>query len=207
MVGKLRSKLSYANVVATLGLFVALGGSAYAAINLPANSVTEKAVAANAIGSAEIQKAAVRAPEIKPNAVGSGQIRQAAITAGDIKGGAIGSGQIRNGSLQPTDFKSTAALEGPTGPTGAAGPASIVVRSSTQVICNVAECLTAPVNATCLAGERAVGGGGYSATDDWTVTSAPVGGTSPPTAWQFQTKDPPGGDIGANAVAQVVCAS
>jgi hypothetical protein len=34
-----RPRLSYANVVATLALFVALGGASYAAIELPANSV------------------------------------------------------------------------------------------------------------------------------------------------------------------------
>jgi hypothetical protein len=32
-------RLTYANVVATLALFVALGGSSYAAFVLPANSV------------------------------------------------------------------------------------------------------------------------------------------------------------------------
>jgi hypothetical protein len=36
------SRLSYANVVATLAPFIALGGGAYAAIKLPANSVGTK---------------------------------------------------------------------------------------------------------------------------------------------------------------------
>jgi hypothetical protein len=36
---RIRSKVTYANVVATLALFVALGGSAYAATQLPKNSV------------------------------------------------------------------------------------------------------------------------------------------------------------------------
>ena len=36
---RLREKLSYANVVATLALFVALGGASYAAVTLPAGSV------------------------------------------------------------------------------------------------------------------------------------------------------------------------
>jgi hypothetical protein len=37
--------LSYANVVATLALFVALGGASYAAITLPANSVRQRQLA------------------------------------------------------------------------------------------------------------------------------------------------------------------
>lgn len=42
--------LSYANVVATLALFVALGGVSYAAIVLPANSVGPKQLRPNAVG-------------------------------------------------------------------------------------------------------------------------------------------------------------
>ena len=36
------SRLSYANVIATVALFLALGGSSYAALNLPKGSVGPK---------------------------------------------------------------------------------------------------------------------------------------------------------------------
>ena len=39
----LRRGLTYSNVVATLALFIALGGVTYAAIKLPKNSVTREA--------------------------------------------------------------------------------------------------------------------------------------------------------------------
>ena len=39
MAGKLRGKLTYANVVSTLCLFLLLGGGAYAATHLKKNSV------------------------------------------------------------------------------------------------------------------------------------------------------------------------
>ncbi len=39
------SRLTYANVVATVALFVALGGSSYAALELPANSVGQRQIA------------------------------------------------------------------------------------------------------------------------------------------------------------------
>jgi hypothetical protein len=39
MLARLRCCLSYANVMATIAVFVALGGGAYAAFTLPANSV------------------------------------------------------------------------------------------------------------------------------------------------------------------------
>lgn len=46
---RLREKLSYANVVATLALFVALGGASYAAVTLPAGSVGDKQLRNGAI--------------------------------------------------------------------------------------------------------------------------------------------------------------
>ena len=51
--------LSYANVTATLALFIALGGGAYAAFSLPRNSV----------GSAQLRKGAVRSREIRDRSI------------------------------------------------------------------------------------------------------------------------------------------
>lgn len=44
-------KLSYANVVASLALFVSLGGASYAAIELPAHSVGSRQLKAGAVGT------------------------------------------------------------------------------------------------------------------------------------------------------------
>jgi hypothetical protein len=57
MLGK---HLSYANVTATLALVVALGGSSYAALSLPRNSV----------GHRQIQPGAVRSREVKNRSLG-----------------------------------------------------------------------------------------------------------------------------------------
>ncbi len=70
----LRDRLSYANVVGSLALFVALGGTAAAAVTLPRDSV----------GSREIAKDAVRSPEIVKDAVRSSEIRDSGILLGDI---------------------------------------------------------------------------------------------------------------------------
>jgi hypothetical protein len=50
---RVRGRLSYANVMATLALFVALGGAAYA-IDFPKNSVTSKNVVNNSLIPADI---------------------------------------------------------------------------------------------------------------------------------------------------------
>src|SRR3954447_17095989 len=51
----LRSRLTYANVMASLAVFVALGGTSYAVTQLPRNSV----------GASQIKRDAVRSPEIR----------------------------------------------------------------------------------------------------------------------------------------------
>src|SRR4051794_40430485 len=47
--------MRYANVTSSLALFVALGGTGYAAIKLPKNSVHAKQIAAGAVRSSEVK--------------------------------------------------------------------------------------------------------------------------------------------------------
>jgi hypothetical protein len=69
----------FANVTATLALFVALGGTATAAATLPHDSV----------GSPQIRKDAVRAPEIAPDAVRSPEIARDAVRSSELRDGGI----------------------------------------------------------------------------------------------------------------------
>jgi hypothetical protein len=59
-VQRLRGKLTFANVVACIALFVALGGAGYAATNLPANSVGAKQIRKRAVTPAKLSRATVR---------------------------------------------------------------------------------------------------------------------------------------------------
>jgi hypothetical protein len=83
--------LRYANVMATIGVFIALGGASYAAVALPANSV----------GTKQLKKSAVAGPKIKKSAVSSAK--------------------VKDGSLQRGDFASGTLLQGPQGPQGPKG--------------------------------------------------------------------------------------
>lgn len=51
---RLADRLTYANIVATIALFVGLGGASYAAITLPAGSVGAKQLRANAVGLGDL---------------------------------------------------------------------------------------------------------------------------------------------------------
>jgi hypothetical protein len=52
--GRIFSKLTYANVVATLAFFLALGGGAYAAFHLPKNSVKSKNIVNGQVKSSDV---------------------------------------------------------------------------------------------------------------------------------------------------------
>jgi hypothetical protein len=54
----IRGKLTYANVMATIAVFIALGGASYAAIKLPKNSVGTKQLKKGAVTPAKLSPAA-----------------------------------------------------------------------------------------------------------------------------------------------------
>jgi hypothetical protein len=66
---RLRGRLSYANVTASLALFIALGGTGYAAVTLPRNSVGSAQLRTNAVGAKEIRRGAVRSGEIRNRSI------------------------------------------------------------------------------------------------------------------------------------------
>jgi hypothetical protein len=68
---RLRPRLTYANVIATLALFVALGGGAYAATQLPKNSVGAKQLKKNAVTAAKINNGAVTGEKINLSSLGT----------------------------------------------------------------------------------------------------------------------------------------
>src|SRR3954468_22599857 len=64
MLDRLKDKLTYANVTATLALFIALGGTSYAALKLPRNSVGSQQIRAGAVHSSEIRDRSLRLRDI-----------------------------------------------------------------------------------------------------------------------------------------------
>ena len=69
--GEARRRLSYANVTATLALFVALGGSSYAAFKLPRDSVGRAELRRDSVAASELRRAAVRSPEVRNGSLGA----------------------------------------------------------------------------------------------------------------------------------------
>jgi hypothetical protein len=80
-VANISGRLTYANVMATLAVFLALGGGAWA---LSRNSVGAKQIKKNAVRAPEIKKNAVRAAEIRADAVGATEVADDSLTGGDL---------------------------------------------------------------------------------------------------------------------------
>ena len=68
----IRKRLTFANVVACIALFVALGSGAYAATQLPKNSVGSKQIKKNAVNSAKVKDRSLKAVDFKEGQLPAG---------------------------------------------------------------------------------------------------------------------------------------
>jgi hypothetical protein len=78
--GRLRGKLTYANVISTLCLFLLLGGGAYAASHLSKNSV----------GTKQLKNNSVTAKKLKNGSVTGAKVLDGSLTGADIKASTLG---------------------------------------------------------------------------------------------------------------------
>jgi hypothetical protein len=108
----LRSRLTYANVIASISLFIALGGTSYAVTQLPANSVGSPQVKNNSLFAHDLRKGQVAfslglGSDTKRGATGSGAtctIGEIVLTAGTVIGATRADGHEIQIADSPTLF-------------------------------------------------------------------------------------------------------
>ncbi|HWO16625.1 MAG TPA: hypothetical protein VNM89_07930 [Solirubrobacterales bacterium] len=119
---RLRSHLSYANVTATLALFVAVSGAgAYAA-----------GLAPKSVGAPELRPGAVTAVKLRKNAVVTPKIKAKAVTSPKIESGAVDGRILAVGSVATEEIAYQAITHDKVGPDAITGD-QIVESSLTQV--------------------------------------------------------------------------
>jgi hypothetical protein len=101
-----RPQLNYANVIATLALFVALGGATVAA-GLPRNSVGTNQLKRGAVSAAKIKRGAVIAGKIAPKAVVAGKLGANAVLPGNLGNGIITTNKLSDGSVIAAKIKNS----------------------------------------------------------------------------------------------------
>lgn len=82
MLTRIRARLTYANVIATVALFIALGGSAYAATQLPRNSVGTAQLKNGAVTGRKVAKNTLTGRNIEASTLGTVPSATHASTAG-----------------------------------------------------------------------------------------------------------------------------
>ncbi len=95
----MRVRLTYSNVVATIALFIALGGGAYAAFSLPAGSVKSEQIARNAVRSLKIAKRAVKRRDVARNAIRSRKIKNRRVKSWDLADGSVSSPKLADAAV------------------------------------------------------------------------------------------------------------
>lgn len=181
MFGTMRPSLSYANAMSTLAVFVALGGSSVAAVQLSRNSVR----------SEQIANGQVKGPDLAKNAVTSAKVADGSLRAGDFKAGQLPTGP-----------------PGPAGPKGDPAATTLKVRAATASGRVTASC--EPGEVATGGGAHSVNGAVVAsapASDPLAVlvsTGITYQGYAP-TSWTAAAKD--AGGLPTDVTAWVVCAS
>ena len=109
---KLRPRLTYSNVAATVALFLAVGGgTVYAAFGLGKNDVHSKNIAPRAVKASDLAKDAVTSPKIKDGTVQGADIAAGVIAgaSADVTGSAAGGpqGSVNTNTTSPLPLSGT----------------------------------------------------------------------------------------------------
>ena len=116
----MKSRLSFANVTSALALFIALGGTSYAAATLSSNSVNKSHLRSNSVGKSEIRARAVGRSEVGSNTIGASELRTASVGSNDVKDETLGAND-----LQPAARTALADINGVTFRAAATGAGTL----------------------------------------------------------------------------------
>jgi hypothetical protein len=235
MITLIRSRLTFANVTSMVALFVALGGSSYAALHLPRGSVGTKQLSKNAVTSPKVKQGSLLISDFKRSQRARLRGRRGRVGPQGPVGpqgaqgpqgrvgpqGPVGP-QGAQGPQGPAGPEGTAGPEGPAGPQGPQGaPGAPGAPGATNVVVRLGAPVTieapAPQNLTvsCAPGERALGGGVAPQSvvneDARIIYSTPMRGSSNasdgdiPDGWNTRVAITGAGSY--TAIPRVVCAS
>jgi hypothetical protein len=217
-VSKLKRHLSVANILSCLALFVALGGSAFAAVKLNANQVKAFNIAKQAVTNPKIKQQAVTSGKIKNGTVNALDLGAGQVTGEKIATGAVTGKKLAKKAVSPRTIANEAVTTDKLA-NGSVAAAKLLPSFYAQLIKNVAYGSEASASnsepnkaatASCPAGKQAIAGGvrleGELA--EVSVTgSYPVSNGTARTGWEAIAHETGGGQPGNwSVVAFVVCA-
>jgi hypothetical protein len=217
-VNTLKRHLSVANVLSCIALFVALGGTAFAAVKLGPGQVKAVNIARQAVTNAKIKTQAVTSGKIKDGGVNARDLGAGQVTSEKIATGAVTGKKIAKKAVSPRTIANEAvgtdklASESIVASKLSSGLYSQLVRnvaySNTSSVTNSEQNKTATVS--CPSGKEAIGGGVRleGELENVAVTgSYPVASGAARTGWEAIAHETGAGPYGDwSIVAFVVCA-
>lgn len=126
MASKVRARLTYANVVSSVCLFVVLGGTSYA-------------VATGSVGSAQLKDNSVRSRDIRNNDLRSKDVKDASLLAKDFK-----AGQLPAGPAGPPGPQGAQGAQGSKGDKGDPGQPGAPGTARAYAVVDVSNCPGSP---------------------------------------------------------------
>ena len=120
----LRHRPSHALVVAYLALVVALGGTSYAAVKLPKNSVGSKQIKVGAVKSVDVKEGTLRTGDVRDDSLTGADISESTLAevprsgiADQVEAAGVGADALANGAvtaraLGPVTIESTEVVVG-----------------------------------------------------------------------------------------------
>jgi hypothetical protein len=99
----LRLRLTYANLMSSIAVFLVLGGAAVAAVNLPGNSVGTRQLKKNAVKTGKVSFEAIRAGKLSKDAVSTNRLRDEAVTGDKVSSSIQKSGDLLFATVAPAN--------------------------------------------------------------------------------------------------------
>lgn len=226
----LKRHLTVANVLSITAVFIALGGSAFAAVKLQAGQVKAVNIARQAVTNAKIKTQAVTSGKIKNGGVVNADLGAGAVTNSKLANGAVGASKLGKEAVGVNALAKNSVTNPKIGPeavaTGKLGneavtSAKISAGVWNQLVKDVSyESATSPndseeektVTANCPSGKEAIGGG--ARINSPAGVKVAVNGSYPAvasnnarTGWIASGRETPEEAGNWQVVAYVVCAS
>ena len=125
MIARLRDQLTYANVVATVALFVALGGTSYAVLHVGTDDVVDNSLRSTDIRNNTLRGRDVRDRTLRARDVGRDKLGEGVIKESTLRTVPRAADAERLGGLTAQDFRLKC-------PTGTVARAAVCIESSAR---------------------------------------------------------------------------
>lgn len=176
---RIQRLFSFSNVIAVIALFLALGGTVYAASDkISGSQIKPKSLPGN-----RIQASSLTGSQIKPKSLTAAQIKPGSLTGSQIQAGSLTGAQIKAGSLTGTQVVGSTL-------TGVSASSIGAVQYAVNTVTLDKEAVNGSSgSADCPAGQKVIGGGATVSNDAFAYVndSGPAGsrGGWEATAWSW----------------------